>query len=37
MKHILMLIDTSDYSHYLGILARTLKKWRKPILNYFIS
>lgn len=37
MKHILMLIETSGYSHYLTVLGKTLKKWRKPILNYFIN
>lgn len=37
MKHILMLLETSNYSHYLSTLERTLKRWKKPILNYFIS
>lgn len=37
MNHILMLIETSNYSHYLSVLGKTLKRWKKPILNYFIS
>jgi transposase len=37
MKHILMLLETSDYSHYLSVLAKTLRRWKNPILNYFIS
>lgn len=34
-KNIIMLLETNDYSHYLDTMRRTLKKWKKPILNYF--
>lgn len=34
-KHIIMLLDTCRRSHYLSVMKRTLKKWKKPILNYF--
>lgn len=34
-KHIIMLLDTCRDSHYLSVMKRTLKKWKKPILNYF--
>lgn len=33
--HIIMLLETPDYSSYLETLLGTLKKWKKPILNYF--
>jgi len=34
-KNIIMLLETSDYSCYLATMRRTLKKWKRPILNYF--
>ena len=34
-KHIIMLLETSDSSCYLATMRGTLKKWKKPILNYF--
>lgn len=34
-KNIIMLLETSDGSRYLSALRRTLKKWKRPILNYF--
>ncbi|MBI2459555.1 MAG: transposase, partial [Parcubacteria group bacterium] len=34
-KHVMMLLETSAYSHYLAALRGTLKKWKRPILNYF--
>ena len=34
-KHIMMLLETSDNSCYLATMRRTLKKWKRPILNYF--
>ncbi len=34
-RHIIMLLETNDYSHYLTTMRGTLKKWKKPILNYF--
>jgi len=34
-KNIIMLLETSDYSHYLATMRKTLKKWKVPILNYF--
>jgi transposase len=34
-NHIMMLLETPEYSRYLATLKRTLKKWRVPILNYF--
>ena len=34
-NHIMMLLETPEYSKYLSTLKRTLKKWRVPILNYF--
>ncbi|OIO46766.1 MAG: hypothetical protein AUJ28_00585 [Parcubacteria group bacterium CG1_02_37_51] len=30
-----MLLETSDSSCYLATMRGTLKKWKKPILNYF--
>lgn len=33
--HVMMLLETNDYSHYLSALRGTLKKWKQPILNYF--
>lgn len=34
-KHIMMLLETPEYSRYLTTLHGTLKKWKVPILNYF--
>jgi transposase len=34
-KHIMMLLETPSYSHYLTVLKGTMKKWKRPILNYF--
>lgn len=34
-NHIIMLLETPNYSRYLKVLLKTLKKWKKPILNYF--
>jgi len=34
-KHIMMLLETPEYSKYLSTLRKTLKKWKVPILNYF--
>jgi transposase len=34
-KHIVMLLETNDRSHYLAAMRGTLKKWKRPILNYF--
>ncbi len=34
-NHIMMLLETPEYSRYLETLKRTLKKWKIPILNYF--
>jgi len=34
-KNIIMLLETNDYSCYLAVIRKTLKKWKKPILNYF--
>jgi transposase len=34
-NHIMMLLETPEYSRYLTTLHGTLKKWRTPILNYF--
>ena len=34
-KHVMMLLETPDYSHYLTAMRGTLKKWKRPILNYF--
>lgn len=34
-NNIIMLLETSDYSHYLAAMKGTLKKWKRPILNYF--
>jgi len=34
-KHIMMLLETPEYSKYLTTLRNTLKKWKTPILNYF--
>ncbi len=34
-KNIIMLLETSDNSCYLATMRRTLKKWKRPILNYF--
>lgn len=34
-RHIIMLLETNNYSHYLSAMRRTLKKWKRPILNYF--
>jgi len=36
-NHIMMLLETPEYSRYLATLKRTFKKWREPILNYFIN
>jgi len=33
--HVMMLLETPEYSRYLETLHGTLKKWRIPILNYF--
>ncbi len=34
-NHIVMLLETPEYSRYLVTLRNTMKKWRIPILNYF--
>ena len=34
-KNIIMLLETSDDSCYLATMRKTLKKWKRPILNYF--
>ncbi len=34
-NHVMMLLETPEYSRYLATLKRTFKKWRTPILNYF--
>ncbi len=34
-KHVMMLLETPQYSRYLATLHRTFKKWKVPILNYF--
>lgn len=34
-NHIMMLLETPAYSHYLTAMRGTLKKWKQPILNYF--
>lgn len=36
-NHVMMLLETPEYSRYLATLKRTLKKWKNPILNYFIN
>jgi len=36
-NHVMMLLETPGYSRYLATLKRTFKKWRTPILNYFIN
>lgn len=33
--HVIMLLETNDYSHYLAVMRGTLLKWEVPILNYF--
>jgi len=33
--HVMMLLETPDYSHYLTVLYGTMKKWKQPMLNYF--
>ena len=35
--HVMMLLETPEYSRYLATLERTLKRWKTPILNYFIN
>lgn len=34
-NHVMMLLETPAYSHYLRAMRGTLKKWKRPILNYF--
>jgi len=34
-NHVILLLETPAYSHYLVALRGTLKKWKRPILNYF--
>jgi len=34
-KNIIMLLETSNDNCYLATMRKTLKKWKKPILNYF--
>jgi len=34
-KNVIMLLETNDYSCYLATMRNTLKKWKRPILNYF--
>ncbi|MDA3840339.1 MAG: ISL3 family transposase [Patescibacteria group bacterium] len=34
-NHVMLLLETPEYSRYLRTLHATLKKWRIPILNYF--
>ncbi|MEA1962952.1 MAG: ISL3 family transposase [Patescibacteria group bacterium] len=34
-KHVMMLLETPEYSRYLTTLKNTMRKWRIPILNYF--
>jgi len=34
-KNVMMLLETSDDSCYLATMRKTLKKWKRPILNYF--
>ena len=36
-KHVMMLLEIPEYSRYLATLKRTFKKWKTPILNYFIN
>ena len=36
-NHVMMLLETPEYSRYLETLKRTFKKWKQPILNYFIN
>lgn len=33
--HVMMLLETPQYSRYLATLRNTMKKWETPILNYF--
>jgi len=33
--HVMMLLETPEYSRYLVTLRNTMRKWRTPILNYF--
>jgi transposase len=33
--HVMMLLETPEYSRYLATLKNTLRKWRVQILNYF--
>ena len=33
--HVMMLLETSAFSHYLTAMRGTMKKWKQPILNYF--
>lgn len=34
-EHIIMLLETPEYSRYLATLKHTMKRWKVPILNYF--
>lgn len=34
-NHVMMLLETPEYSKYLKTLKNTFKKWKVPILNYF--
>lgn len=34
-KNIIMLLETCDDNCYLSTMRKTLKKWKRPILNYF--
>lgn len=34
-KNVIMLLETCDDSCYLSTMRKTLKKWKRPILNYF--
>ena len=34
-NHIIMLLETAAHGHYLTALRGTLKRWKRPILNYF--
>jgi transposase len=34
-NHVMMLLQTPEYSKYLNTLKNTFKKWKVPILNYF--
>ena len=36
-NHVMMLLETPEYSRYLTTLKKTFKKWKTPILNYFIN